>query len=85
MHNQAVNIAKYPKYDRYQRKIASMIYKLFDKNTASLVRAETLATRGNSIFNTNKKAGINSSIFPENKQLAEELHKPIIKNFEKRK
>ena len=62
-----------------------MIYKLFDKNTASLVRAETLATRGKSIFNTNKKAGINSSIFPENKQLAEELHKPIIKNFEKRK
>ena len=27
------NIAKNPKYDGYQRGLASMVYKLFDKNT----------------------------------------------------
>ena len=29
--NKAFNIAKNPKYDGYQRDLASMIYKFFDK------------------------------------------------------
>ena len=61
--DKAFNIAKYPKYDGYQRGLASMVYKFFDKKSG-----------GSGIVN-NK----------ENIQLAEELHKPIIRKFEKRK
>ena len=31
LRDQAFNIAKNPKYDEYQRELASMVYKLFDK------------------------------------------------------
>ena len=62
LRDKAFNIAKNPKYDGYQRGLASMVYKFFDKKS-----------EGSRIVN-NK----------ENIQLAEELHKPIIKNFEKR-
>ena len=34
LRNKAFNIAKDPKYDGYQRGLASMVYKFFDKNTA---------------------------------------------------
>ena len=30
-------------------------------------------------------SGVNTKLTPQNRQLAEELHKPIIKKFEKRK
>ena len=61
--NKAFNIVKNPKYDGYQRGLASVLYKFFDKKS-----------EGSGIIN-NK----------ENIQLAEELHKPIIRKFEKRK
>ena len=48
-----------PKVDGYQRSLAAMVYKFFNKRT-----------RGSGI---------------ENKQLAEELHKPIVRNFKRRK
>ena len=32
--DKAFNIAKDPKYDRYQRRLASMVYTFFDKKTA---------------------------------------------------
>ena len=32
--NKAFNIAKNPKYDGYQRGLASMVYKFFDKKSA---------------------------------------------------
>ena len=32
--DKAFNIAKDPKYDGYQRGLASMVYKFFDKKTA---------------------------------------------------
>ena len=50
-----------PKYDGYQRGLASMVYKFFDKKS--------------------KGSGINEP----NYQLANELHKPIIRKFKKRK
>ena len=31
LHDEAFNIAKNPKYDEYQRGLASMVYKFFDK------------------------------------------------------
>ena len=54
------NIAKNLKYNGYQRGLSSMVYKFFDKKTAS--GAATLAN-----------------------ELAEKLHKPNIRKFEKRK
>ena len=35
LHGKAFNIAKNPKYNGYQRGLASMLYKFFDQNTAS--------------------------------------------------
>ena len=64
LRDKAFNIAKNPKYDGYQRGLASMVYKFFDKKS--------------------KGSGVNiPSEF--NEQLTEELHKPIIRKFKKRK
>ena len=60
--DKALKIASNPKYDGYQRGLASMIYKFFDEKSS-----------GSGIANE------------PNYQLANELHKPIIKNFKKRK
>ena len=60
----AFAIANNPKYDGYQRGLASMVYKFFDKKS--------------------KGACIKNEI-KENQQLANELHKPIIRKFKKRK
>ena len=59
LRDQAFNIAKDPKYHGYQRGLASMVYKYFDKKTA----------------------GSGIKCMPQNEQLAEELHKPIIRKF----
>ena len=61
--DKAFEIAKDPKYDGYQRGLASMVYKFFDS----------------------KVSGSGAKLISENKQLANELHKPIISKFEKRK
>ena len=70
--NKAFNIAKDPKYDGCQEGLASMVYKFFDKKTA-----------GSSVTILANKSTIKS--IPQNEQLAEELHKPVIKKFEKRR
>ena len=62
--DKAFNIAENSKYDGYQRRLVSMVYKSFDKKTS-----------GGAVKNKNML----------NQELAEELHKPIIINFEKRK
>ena len=62
--DKAYDIASNPKYDGYQRVLASMIYKFFDKN----------------LMGSGFKKLKNSSSL-----LADELHKPIIKKFDKRK
>ena len=64
LRDKAFNIAKDPKYDGYQRGLASMVYKFFDKKSP-----------GGGIKNEDIS----------NKELAEELHKPIIRKFNKRK
>ena len=72
----AFNIAKSKKYDGYQRGLASMVYKFFDKKSASL---EDKSTKGSGVIAlTNKSVSLNQ-------QLAEELHKLIIRKFKKRK
>ena len=70
LRDKAFNIAKNPKYDGYQRGLASMVYKFFDKKT-----------KGSGVTLANKSA-IKS--IPQNEQLTEELHKPIIRKFKKR-
>ena len=57
--DKAFKIANNPKYDGYQRGLASMVYKFFDKKSSG--------------------SGITTNEF--NYQLANELHKPIIKKF----
>ena len=43
--DKAFNIAKNTKYNGYQSGIISMVYKFFDKKSASLAQSETVATR----------------------------------------
>ena len=62
LRDKAFKIASDPKYDNYQRGLASMVYNFFDKISS-----------GSGITNES------------NYQLANELHKPIIKKFKKRK
>ena len=38
LRDKAFNIAKNPKYDGYQRGLASMVYKFFDKKSKQLVK-----------------------------------------------
>ena len=68
LRNKAFNIAKDQKYEGYQRGLASMVYKFFDKKP--------------------KEGGakhVNIKLTPQNQQIAEEFHKPIIRKFEKKK
>ena len=60
LRDKAYDIASNPEYDGYQRGLASMVYKCFDKKSMG--------------------SGITSSSI-----LADELHKPVIKKFNKRK
>ena len=63
LRNKAFKIASNQTYHGYQRGLASMVYKFFDKNS-----------QGSGLAN-NK----------ENMQLADELHKPIIRKLKKMK
>ena len=58
LRNKAFKIASDPKYDGYQRGLAPMVYKFFDKKSS-----------GSGV--------INEAIY----QLADELHKPIMRNY----
>ena len=73
--NKAFDIAKDPKYDGYQRGLASMVYKFFDSKVGSPDKK--------SVGSGAKH--VNTKLIPQNEQLADELHKPIIRKFEKRK
>ena len=59
LRDKAFKIAINPKYDGYQRGLASMVYKFFDKKSSG--------------------SGITTNEF--NYQLANELHKPVIKKI----
>ena len=78
LHDKIFDIAKHPKYDGYQRDLASMVYKFFDKKTsrgaATFARSEILTTP--------KKSALENENM-SNKILTEELHKPIIRKLKK--
>ena len=77
LRNSAYEIASNPKYDGYQRGLASMVYKLFDSKVAPLDK-KTMPGKGNAKHSSLERP-------KNNKILAEELHKPVIKKFNKRK
>ena len=72
LRDKAFNITKNSKYDGYQRGLASMVYKFFDKKS-----------KGGGVAN-NKVKQNRRPLELATLQLAEESHKPIIKNFKKR-
>ena len=65
--NKALKIASNLKYNGYERRLASMVYKFFDKKSKG---SDLKENQGN---------------FSQNSQLANELHKPIVRKFKKRK
>ena len=73
LRDKAYDISSNPEYDGYQRGLASMVYKFFDKK--STAERSSLEHMGSGV-----KKLQNSSLI-----LADELHKPVIKKFEKRK
>ena len=68
LRDKAFNIAKNPKYDGYQRGLASMVYTFFDK--------KLIGSGVNDKTKQNQR-----SLDLATHQLAEELHKPIIRKF----
>ena len=78
LRNSAYDIASNPKYDGYQRGLASMVYKCFDSKVAPLNK-KTMSGKDNAKHSSLERTK------DVNKILAEELHKPVIKKFNKRK
>ena len=66
LRDKAHDIASNPEYDGYQRGLAGMVYKIFDKKSTGSGIARNMTKSSSSI-------------------LADELHKPIIRKFNKRK
>ena len=62
LRDKAYNVASHPEYYGYQRGLASMVYKFFDKTSM-----------GSGIVKSNSL------------KLTDELHKPVIRKFNKRK
>ena len=71
LRDKVYDIASNPEYDGYQRGLASMVYKFFDKKSM-----------GSGI---EKDAAEPSSLERSSLILADELHRPVIKKFNKRK
>ena len=74
--DKACDIANNPKYDGYQRGLASMVYKFFDKKSTGSGTTEHSSLERSSLERIVK----DSSLI-----LADELHKPVIKKCNKRK
>ena len=78
LRNSAYDIASNSKYDGYQRGLASMVYKFFDTKVAPLDKT-FISGKGNAKHSSLERTK------EVDKILAEELHKPVIKKFNKRK
>ena len=84
--NSAYDIASNPKYDCFQRGLASMIYNFFGSKAAPLDK-KTMSGKDDA-KHTAKPSSLERSSLERtkevNKVLAEELHKLVIKKFNKR-
>ena len=71
LREKAYNIASNPKYNGYQRGLASRVYKFFDKKSMGSCTA--------------KSSSLERFVRDSSLILADELHKPVIKKFNKKK
>ena len=78
LRDKVYDIASNPEYDGYQRGLASMVYKYFDKKATAEPSAKHVM--GSGIKKDPTKSAARSSLI-----LADELHKLVIKKFNKRK
>ena len=69
LHNKPFNVAKNLRYHEYQRGLALLVCKCFNKKFAA----------------TQLGTGINSNSDSENQQLADELHEPIFRKLKRLK
>ena len=72
LRDKAYNIASNPEYDGYQRGLASMVYKFFDKK-------KSIGS------GTADPSSLERVAEPNSLKLADELHKTVIKKFNRRK
>ena len=72
------NIAKNPRFDGYQRGLASMVYIFFDTTSASLVDKSAKDSGFKSAIKQNQRL-----LDLATQQLAEKLTKPIIRKLQK--
>ena len=77
LRDKAYDIASNPKYDGYQRGLASMVNKFFDKKSTG--------SGFKKLKNTTKPTSGPSALARNSSILADERHKPIIRKFNKRK
>ena len=77
LRDKAYDIVSYPKYNGYQRGLASMVYTFFDKKSTG--------SGFKKLENTTKSTAEPSALARNSSILADELHKPIIRKFNKRK
>ena len=85
LRDKAFNVSKNPKYDGYQRGLASMVYKFFDKKFTGSGIVNNNNNNNNTNNTNNNNNNNNNNDTKQNLKLPEELHKPILKKFEKRK
>ena len=95
LRDKAYDIASNPKCEGYQRGLASMVYKFFDKKSTAKPTAEPNALARSSLErtgsgfkklkNTTKSTAEPSALARNSSILADERHKPIIRKFNKRK
>ena len=71
----AYNIASNPKYDGYQRGLASIVYKFFDKKSTGSGTAKS----------TTEPTSLEHIVKDSSLILVDELHKPVIKTLNKSK
>ena len=79
LRDKAYNIASNPEYHGYQRGLVSMVYKFFDKMSMGSGIARS------SLKRVAKDMTMSSSLERSSSILADGLHKPVIKKFNKRK
>ena len=80
--DKAYDIASNPEYDDYQRGLANMVYKFFDKKSMG---SGVKKLKDTAKHTTKSSALARSSLECSSLVLADELHKPVIKKFNKRK
>ena len=82
LRDKTYDIASNPEYDGYQRGLASMVYKFFDKK----YMGSGVKKLKDTVKPTAKSSALaRSSLERSSSILADELHKPVIKKFNKRK